>query len=77
MKRPPRTHPPSISILSLGLHGLKRTPTLVNMARLHSAGSSRLPNTFFELLSLLLTMTRRSAQGLRMIKLDQNSSCTV
>ena len=57
MKRPPTTHPPSISILSLGLHDLKRIPTMVNMAGLHSARSSRLPNTFFELLSLLLAMT--------------------
>jgi hypothetical protein len=77
MKRPPRTHPPSISILSLGLHDLKRIPTMVNMAGLHSARSSRLPNTFFELLSLLLAMTAGRAQRLRVITLDQDFSCLV
>jgi hypothetical protein len=61
----------------LGLHDLKRTPTMVNMAELHSARSSRLPNTFFELLSLLLAMTLGRAQRLRMITLDQYFSCPV
>ena len=50
---------------------------MVNMAGLHSARSSRLPNTFFELLSLLLAMTPVRARRLRMISLDQDSSCPV
>jgi hypothetical protein len=44
---------------------------MVNMAGLHSARSSRLPNTFFELLSLLLAMTPGRARRLRMISPDQ------
>ncbi len=46
---------------------------MINMAGLHSARSSRLPNTFFELLSLLLAMTRFRAQRLRTITMDQGS----
>ena len=50
---------------------------MVNMAGLHSARSSRLPNTFFELLSLLLAMTPGRARRLRMISPDQGFSCSV
>ena len=50
---------------------------MVNIAGLPSARSSRLPNTFFELLSLLLAMTRGCARRLRMITPDQDFSCPV